>query len=79
MIHFYDIVTTENIIRLSDSDDAHGCLQKLQDICKRRLVEPLGSVHRISEICSQVPLSYSEDSMYGYHISFNALQVTRIV
>ena len=52
MIHFYDIVTSENIIRLSDSDDAHVCLQKLQEICKRRLAEPLGSVHRMSEICS---------------------------
>ena len=41
--------------------------QKLNDICRRRLLEPIDSANRMTDICSQVPSSYVTEHMHGYH------------
>lgn len=66
IIHCVDN-TTDKITLLSDSGDGPGCFKKLQDVCSLRLLQPAGSVHRMADVCSQVPTAYSEERMYGYH------------
>ena len=58
---------SDKITLLSDSGDGPGRLKKLQDVCALRLSQPAGTVHRMPDVCSQVPTSYSEDCLYGYH------------
>ena len=67
IMHFSDVKTSDTITLLSKSENPSERLQKINDICRRRLLEPQGSVHRMTDICSQVPSTYSEERMYGYH------------
>ena len=66
IIHFTDI-KSDKITLLSGCDDPELRLQKLHDVSKRRLEQPHGSVHRMSDVCSQIPSMYSEGDAYGYH------------
>ena len=67
IIHFPDVKKSDTIILLSNIENPSERLQKLNDICRRRLLEPLASVNRMTDVCSHVPSSYSEEHMYGYH------------
>ena len=66
IIHCVDS-TSDKITLLSDSGDGPGRLKKLQDVCALRLSQPAGSAYRMPDVCSQVPFSYSEDRLHGYH------------
>ena len=66
IMHFSDVKTSDTITLLSKSENPSERLQRINDIC--RLLEPQGSVHMMTDICSQVPSTYSEECMYRYHM-----------
>ena len=66
IIHYEDC-KSETINLLADLKDPAGRFQKIQDVCKQRLSEPLHSIHRRTTICEQVPTSYAPELKYGYH------------
>ena len=67
IIHFPDVKVSDPIILLSSTDNPDERLQKLNDICRRRLLEPIDSANRMTDICSQVPSTYATEHMHGYH------------
>ena len=67
IIHFPDVNASNTIVSLSNIENPSERLEKLDDICRRRLLEPQGSVQRMTDICSQVPSTYSKAQLYGYH------------
>ena len=67
IIHFLDVKKSDTVILLSNIENPSEHLQKLNDICRHRLLEPLASVNRMTDVCYQVPSTYSEEHMYGYH------------
>ena len=67
IIHFPDVNISNPIILLLNIENPCERVEKLNGICRRRLLEPCGSVQRMADICSQVPFSYSIEHMYGYH------------
>ena len=67
IIHFPDVNVSDPIILLSSTENPDERLQKLNDICRRRLSEPIDSANRMTDICSQVPSSYVYEHMHGYH------------
>ena len=58
---------SDTVILLSNIENPNERLQKLNDICRRSLLEPLASVNRMIDVCSQVPSTHTEEHMYGYH------------
>ena len=64
IIHFPDVYASNTIILLSNIENPSERLEKLNDICRRRPLEPQGSVQRMTDIC-QVPSTYEQ--LYGYH------------
>ena len=40
---------------------------KLHDIHRQRMMQPKGSLYRMSKMCIQIPSSYSEEQVLGYH------------
>ena len=61
IIHFSKSTCTK-VTQLSEES-----FNKLQDILRRRMMQPEGSPYRMSEICLQIPISYSEKEALGYH------------
>lgn len=61
IIHFPER-TSDKVTLLSEDS-----FNKLQDIRRRRMMQPIGSPYRVSEICIQIPSSYSEEQDLGYH------------
>lgn len=64
IIHFQDS-KAEKLTLLSNTVDPEGRLEKLQDISRRRLGQPVDSPHRLAHICSQVPITLLPE--HGYH------------
>ena len=58
IIHFPNVNASNTIVSLSNIENPSERLEKLNDICRRRLLEPQGSVQRMTDICSQVPSTY---------------------
>ena len=54
IIHFPDVNASNTIVSLSNIENPSERLEKLNYICRRRLLEPQGSVQRITDICSQI-------------------------
>lgn len=52
---------------LSEHSNDIQCFSKLKDICRDIMAHPIGSPYRTSEICLQIPSSYSEEQKLGYH------------
>ena len=52
IIHFPDVKKSDTIILLSAIENPSECLQKLNDICRRRLLEPQAAVNRMTDVCS---------------------------
>ena len=67
IIHFPYVNASNTIVSLSNIENPSERFEKLNDICRRRLSEPQGSVQRMTDICSQVPSTYSKEQLYGYH------------
>ena len=65
IIHFPDVHASNTIVSLYNIENPSECLEKLNDI--RRRLEPQGSLQRMTDICSQVPSTYSKEQLYGYH------------
>ena len=67
IIHFPDVNASNTIVSLSNIENPSERLENLNDICRRRLLEPQGSVQRMTDICSQVLSTYSKEQLYEYH------------
>ena len=64
VVHFKDC-NSKVFTYLSDTKDPDQRLKKLQEICDKRLAEPPGSVHRMTETCALIPSELNE--CHGYH------------
>ena len=64
VVHFKNI-EHGSFTYLSETQDPEQRLKRLQEIRAQRLTQPIGSVHRMEEICSLIPSEYSEE--HGYH------------
>ena len=75
IIHFPDVNASNTIVSLSNIENPSERLEKLNDICRRRLLESQGSGQRMTDICSQVPSAYSKSNCMG--ITGSAISVSR--
>ena len=71
-IHFPDVNASNTIVSLSNIENLSERLEKLNYICRRRLLEPQGSVQRMTDICSQVPSTYSQAVLSAFHRKFTS-------